>query len=76
MKYLLFIRTSLEINEKTQFLLEIRNIKKNEKNKFQEFIIEEVKRSKSLKLYINIYIIHDYYLQKIAWIKEGELYTL
>lgn len=73
MKLLVFERTSFEISEKNNFRLSVTTISESEFIHFIDFLVD---KSKAFKTYINVYkILQNDSLQKLAFIKCGDLYT-
>lgn len=77
--YLIFKRWQFNLDEKMLFSLTIRNIDHTEKG-FQSLIKLLFNESYKEKAFINVYKIvsidGNLQLDKIAWIREGELFTL
>ena len=82
--YLIFTREQFEISATMKFYHQLQTIP-NDEESFIQFIKNWVEISKKDKSYINIYKIClderqkepiPYYIDKITWIKQGELYTL
>ena len=80
--YIIFVRFKFELDENMKHSHYVEQIP-NDSVIFQDFISRWMKKSKELHLFVNIYCIEQdniepslLYLDKVALIKLGELYTL